>query len=139
MFCFNEIYTDVIYKVSSFALNHVKEQLKNSILIPYTGKFLTTMGIPCIHFIQWRLANFGKLLKADFHCQWWIQDDAVTNENGTQNVTESLVGFDRFLQLLQSKFDESSASLKINLFSKVALLVEQPIVLDPVCGKPLLF
>ncbi|CAG8746078.1 8130_t:CDS:2, partial [Racocetra fulgida] len=74
-------YARVINKVSSFSLNKVHEQFikashttLDNPLTSCKGTFNASIGLPCAHIIQERLAANQLLSLDDFHKHWWIEN-----------------------------------------------------------------
>ena len=85
----NPLYANIKGKVSTFALKKINEQYQKAThattqkpLLPCTGSFSKTMGLPCAHYIQ-HLDNNQGLILDNIHKHWSIQKCllALQNEN----------------------------------------------------------
>jgi len=90
-----DVFQNLIYKVSQYALNMLYEQflIIDLSMLPTvcTGKFRKTFGIPCTHQIRGRIECGTPLELADVHIQWHLQlilnEEAVENHNTIQKDT----------------------------------------------------
>ncbi len=73
---------DLVGRISPHALRKVFEQYERltvtaTVLPACTNVFTTTMGLPCSHRIQERLASNGVLALDDIHCHWHLERPIV--------------------------------------------------------------
>jgi hypothetical protein len=81
---FDSFYDNVQGKISSFALDLVREQISLlQPLKPCTGHFKCVHGIPCAHILEQKLRNLILLEKEDFIQQWWLDGTLDNNPDGS--------------------------------------------------------
>jgi hypothetical protein len=101
----HSIWKDVRREVSRYALNKVYEQLQKArhldVGATCSGRFRTTMGLPCSHEIKELLSSGRSLTLDHFHQHWWL----VKPEDPADAVVDQQPTFEDALTQLQSQHE----------------------------------
>ncbi|CAB4394027.1 unnamed protein product [Rhizophagus irregularis] len=143
----NPLYANIKGKISIFALKKINEQYQKVThatakepLLPCTGFYSTTMGLPCAHNIQ-QLDNNQGLILDNIHKHWWIQghfsvpqsdENAFSHENALQSRLQNLQ--ERYQEW--PKFQQVAAHATLDKMINAPLMVLQNPNIVPTKGRP---
>lgn len=130
-------YSRLVSHISLYALKKIHEQFikashatYDNPLEPCTGTFTTSMGLPCAHIIQERLANNQLLDLNDIHQHWWINNYHLPLQSQVENEDNSL---SQLLEEFRQQYTSWSVSQQEVAQNKLVSLIREPstVLLDP--------
>ncbi|CAG8808909.1 23331_t:CDS:2, partial [Cetraspora pellucida] len=128
----NSFYANIKAKVSSFTLKKINKQYQKAKhataqepLLPCTGTFSKTLGLPCAHFIQ-HLGDQSLILN-EIHKHWWIPGSLLApqiNENSSYQEDPLQL----LLQDLQQKYQEWPEFQQLTTRDALKNIIDKPVM-----------
>nr|KAJ0198150.1 hypothetical protein LSAT_V11C700356530 [Lactuca sativa] len=133
--CDTPVFRELLYHLSHFALKeiHIQYEKIYGTMVPCTGHFMATMGLPFAHKIQHLLGM--KLSLNLIHPYWRIDTLRLNSEDDSHN--DGVNKFDELLTELSSRYQMWPLSKKEFVTSMInKLLTESDTLFEPMIRRP---